>query len=397
MLQTPRNTVVLICGLALVSQAQQPDPKPEVQSQANRPVAAEASGLIPRSADDRRRASLASHEIVLNVLVKDAAGKPVRGLTESNFTIVDGRAEPIALFRPAQPPHVILLLDAVNGGRWSFSTERKAVEKYPTSRNTSFSFPVSIGWLSPLGIHLNPESQDPKTLLSQIRAASSVHTWEGSDQPTAHEVGGISASASTILPSDMHAETIDLGSSDKNRRFVLSVDALTNLALKEQNAPGRIVVLWLGAGWPTLTGPGFLLDTADKKDRFFARIADLLNDLRESQITLNEVASLELLRESGVSKEDFVPLMAPVTASSQATAANLALPVLAVQSGGEVLNQGKDMSSAIAECLAGIHSWYMMAFQSLPSREPDEYRPLQVTVDRPGVVVRTNAGYYAQP
>ena len=57
----------------------------------------------------------------------------------------------------------------------------------------------------------------------------------------------------------------------------------------------------------------------------------------------------------------------------------------------------KLLCSTLALCLAGIHSWYMMAFQSLPSREPDEYRPLQVTVDRPGVVVRTNAGYYAQP
>jgi len=339
MLQTPRYAAALIFGFAFLSQAEQAPDKPQIQPLSNRPVAGGAAPLIPRSEEDRRRASLVSHEIVLNVLVTDAAGKPVRGLTESDFTILDGKVQPIALFRPAQPPHVILLLDAVNGSRWTCAAERKALEKFLTSRNAPFSLPVTIGWLSSLGIHLNSESQAPKTLLSQVRAASSVKTWTESDQPTAQEVGGISASASTILPSDMHVEMVDLGSSDKSRRFVLSVDALTKFALKEQNVPGRIVVLWLGVGWPLLTGPGFLLDTADKRDKFFDRIADLSNDLRESKVTLNEVASPELMRESGAAKDDYSPFLSAVTAPNEAAAANLALPVLAVQSGGEVLDQ----------------------------------------------------------
>jgi hypothetical protein len=104
-----------------------------------------------------------------------------------------------------------------------------------------------------------------------------------------------------------------------------------------------------------------------------------------------------LLRQSGLDRNYYEPFLAAVTAPSEASAPNLSLPVLALHSGGQVLDQDKDIASAIARSLDEIHSWYMLAFQSEPSSQPDEYRPLQVTIDRPGVVVRTTTGYYGQP
>ena len=50
-----------------------------------------------------------------------------------------------------------------------------------------------------------------------------------------------------------------------------------------------------------------------------------------------------------------------------------------------------------AACQPGPASRYMPAFAPHPSREPDEDRPLRVTVNIPGARVRTNTGDYAEP
>ncbi len=395
---TLRCVAVLTLGLALLSPAQQRNQQTASPGQSTQPAAGAAPGLIRRSEKERRQENLAAHEIVLNVLVRDAAGKAVRGLAENNFTILDdGKAQPITFFRPAQPPHVVLMLDGVNGSHWSYAAECRAVEKYLRDRSTALEYPVAIGLLSPSGISVNLESQDPKTLLSQVEAASGVRTSTGSEQQTVQDVASTGVRLGSLLPSGMRVQKLDRGWADKNRRFVVSVNALTQFILKEESAPGRIVVLWVGVGWPLLTGPGFLPDTAAMKDRFFDRIAALSNGLREAQVTLNAIASPELLKDASLSQGYYAPYLAAATAPGEASAANLGLPVLAVHSGGEVLDQDKDMAAAIAKSLAGIDSWYTLAFQSLPSSQPDEYRPLEVRVNRPGAVVRTNTGYYAQP
>lgn len=192
-------------------------------------------------------------------------------------------------------------------------------------------------------------------------------------------------------------QKLDLGWTSQNQRFVLSVDALTQFAIRAQQIPGRIVVIWLGVGWPLLAGPGFLPDSPEARTSFFDRIADLSSDLRDAQVTLNAVASPDLLRDARLSAGYYNPLLAGVTAPGQASAAHLALPVLAVHSGGEVLDTEKDIPSAIEDCLARIDSGYMLSFQSHPSSQPDEYRSLQVNVSRPELHVRTVTGYYAQP
>jgi hypothetical protein len=76
---------------------------------------------------------------------------------------------------------------------------------------------------------------------------------------------------------------------------------------------------------------------------------------------------------------------------------NLGLQVLAVQSGGRVLNSSNDVSSEIAACIADANAFYVLSFDSLPGDGPDEYHALEIKIDRPGVAARTRSGYYAQP
>ena len=75
----------------------------------------------------------------------------------------------------------------------------------------------------------------------------------------------------------------------------------------------------------------------------------------------------------------------------------MALPVLADQSGGQVLEDSNDLAAEINKCVADAGSYYVLGFDSVPASNPDEYRSLQVKVNKQGLTVRTNTAYYAKP
>ena len=364
----------------------------------------EAVRLIPRSEGERERASQASHHIILDVAVSDASGHAVPGLTAKDFNVVDGgQPQAIKSFRDlyhddTQPAHAILVLDAENNSSHDYGAERKAVEKFLTESHGALPLPVAIARISDAGTQTQPASRDPGVLLAELRALpGDVHDSGSTDGTASHEMDtGVRTAGS--LPS-FAPRTVQLHphQDDQNQRFLLSISELEKMAVRQEDVPGRAIVVWVGSGWPLLDGPGFRPDTPELQSRFFDHIVGVSTEIREAQMTLNAVVSPDGLREAGLAKGYYDSLLSGVTAPTGASAGDLALPVLAVQSGGRFLDQTKDVAAEIAECLAHAASAYQLSFESRPSRQPDEYRPLQVQVDRAGLIVRTSAGYYAEP
>lgn len=64
---------------------------------------------------------------------------------------------------------------------------------------------------------------------------------------------------------------------------------------------------------------------------------------------------------------------------------NLALPVLATQSGGMVLNSRNDFQKLVMTPLADAQAFYTMSFDAPPADHPDQYHALQVKLDKPGL------------
>jgi hypothetical protein len=85
-----------------------------------------------------------------------------------------------------------------------------------------------------------------------------------------------------------------------------------------------------------------------------------------------------------------------VTKPSQANVGNIGLQVLAVQTGGLVLNSSNDVSALLQRAFVDAAAWYEISFQPVPS-EPNEYHQIEIKVDKPGLTARTRTGYYAQP
>jgi hypothetical protein len=182
-----------------------------------------------------------------------------------------------------------------------------------------------------------------------------------------------------------------------NNKFQLSVTALRNFAHHQQDVPGRAIVIWLGPGWPVLSGPHFTPDTPHVRENDFENIVELSTDIREGQLTLDAVSWPVSLPVARLDPAKWQILMGGTPTASQASASSLAMPVLAHMSGGQVYFNQKTLAVALSACLEDASTYYVVGFDSVPAAQADEFRTIELTVDKPGVTVRTTTAYYAQP
>jgi hypothetical protein len=89
--------------------------------------------------------------------------------------------------------------------------------------------------------------------------------------------------------------------------------------------------------------------------------------------------------------------LAGVKSSKAISPKNLALQVLATQSGGRVLSIPGDLAGEIDELIAEDGAFYAISFDPPRAEEVDEYHDLKVELGKPDLVARTGTGYYDEP
>jgi len=357
----------------------------------NRPVT-----LIPRSAQDRERASQAARHLILNVFVADASGNPVTSLKQEDFTLLDNRQpQKIASFKAAEgstvmaPPHIMLMLDSVNNSSHAIAYARNGLEKFLGENRGSLRYPVSIVRLTDSGIGVGEPSRDGNALIRELRMLPDDIQVKRPDQESPPNTMGFNPPQSM---NHLNPVTQDL-----NHRFTLSIQALAGLAVQQEDVPGRVILIWIGAGWPLLSGHDFLPDTSEIKSNFFGYLVILASELRKAQITLDAVSSPKMLRAAKLRPDYYQAFLNGVTTFDQVASGYLALPVLAYQSGGQILDESEDLAADIDKCIADAGSYYVLSFDSTAVGNPDEYHSLQVKVNKSGLTIRTNRSYYAEP
>ena len=394
-----RWLVALLCCIASTAIGQE---LPRSQPESSQSQAAASPTLIPRSHEDRERRYQAIHHIILNVLAVDDSNTPATGLKPQDFALIDnGRPQQLASFREVNgeqslaPPHVILILDAVNNTSRSIAFEVQEIGKYLTSSPGRLIYPTSIATLTSSGIKTSQPSVDGSVLLNQSKTLfKDIHSYEckSSTDDAAH--------ASPLSGHGDNSIGVSIQKTDDgnclNQKFTLSLTALGDLASAQKNVPGRVILIWIGPGWPLLTGPEFHPDTAEIKANFFDHIVQLSRTLREAQVTVDAVSSPDMFRKPELQSGPRKSLTEGPLTEKQATASDLSLPAIATQSGGRVF-ESKNIAAQIAMCVADVQAYYALSFDSVPSSDPDEYHSLQVKVNKPGVRVFTNSLYYAEP
>ena len=109
------------------------------------------------------------------------------------------------------------------------------------------------------------------------------------------------------------------------------------------------------------------------------------------------VSPADVSMNGGLRSQMYRDFLRGVKSPQQADTGNLALKVLATQSGGMVLGPDNDLAGQIDQCVADANVFYRLSFDPPRAERADEYHELRVVVNKPGITVRTNSGYYNEP
>jgi VWFA-related protein len=315
--------------------------------------------------------------------ITDAAGNPVTDLAPGELTLLDN-GQPSRIFTldgsgPTSPepvPELILVLDAVNLPASQFTSVQKAIARFLGENGGRLDMACMLYRLTRDGLYSS---------LKPIRDGNLLAKEAEQNQ-----------SPRTVWRADFRSDFGSLGSSESgSNRDQRSLRALGAIAIDSREVAGRKVVVWIGPGWPVLQGG----------ENGFDEFTELSTRLREARITVDNITAWPNPESiSGLfNYRDFLdPPRSPKTMQPQ----RMALPVLAIQTGGLVIessdtpNQpaiGQFLDQEIERCAAHARSYYTITFSPPRTEQVDEYHDLGVMVARPGVTARAPAGYYNEP
>jgi VWFA-related protein len=315
----------------------------------------------------------ADNKIYLDVVVSPKSGPPVSDLQRQEFTLLDNKSpQTITSFEAVTgreaSVQVVLVIDAVNTDVQNIGYQRIQIDKFLRSEGGHLAYPLAIAVFTDKGIQTVADFSSDGNALSAALDSDNIG------------LRFINRSA---------------GFYGAAERLQLSLQALHQLAAATVPRPTRKVVLWVSPGWPLLSGPRVELDSKQQQE-VFADVVGFSTQLRQARITLDSVNPLGA-GESVFRGSYYEEFLNGVSKPSQVNAGNLALPVLALQSGGRVFDFNNDLTGLLQQCVSDIAPYYEISFDPAPAERPNEYHHLEVKVDKPGLTARTRQSYYSQP
>jgi VWFA-related protein len=312
--------------------------------------------------------------ISMDVQVSDKEGKPVGGLEPTDFTLLDDdQPRRILGFRRTDgmignkfdlPTEAIIVLDAVNIPYQGVTQLRLQLQRYLRQNGGQLTVPTSVFVYTSQGLMVQPAPSKDGNAIAKT----------------------LDTSVGTVRARDSSAGDYGLA-----EQFQSSIKTIKGIADNEAHKPGRKLLIWLGSGWPLLDSIKFLKSNQNEAI-YFSDIVEVSKRLRDARITVDAVFTL-----IGSDTKLWGAYVKPVKEFHKADAGNLALQVLARQTGGRVIEPSNDVPSLIDQCIADVGPYYTLAFTPPQAAHSDEYHDLKVTVAQPGVTVRNISGYYDQP
>jgi VWFA-related protein len=313
--------------------------------------------------------------INLDVVVTGKSGAAVSGLQQQDFTILDNKVpQTITSFRAVRgreaPIEVVLVVDDVNTGIEHIAYERSEIDKFLKTDGGQLAHPTILAFLTDDGLKVEGDFSSDGNALS---AALDKYTL------------------------GLHSILRSGGIYSAEERFQTSMKALFELGTHEAGRPGRKLILWISPGWPLFSSPGAEQQMgAKQQQQIFDNVVRLSTLLREGHTTLYSIDPLGSADFGGRAFrwESFTK---GISKPSQADWGNLALQVIATQSGGLVRTSSNDITGSMKECLDDTLAYYEISFAPPLDQKRNEYHHLEVHMGDRKLTARTSQGYYAQP
>jgi VWFA-related protein len=363
-------------------------------------------GPLKAASEQTPAAQGGNNKIYLDVVVTPKSGPPVAGLQQQDFTLLDNKApQTIASFQALEgstaPTEVIVVVDVVNMPYEKIPYEREQIDKFLHANGGRLAYPTAVAFFTDTDTRIEDAFVTDGNVVSNF-----LDQYELALKTIPRTTGFYGAL----------------------ERLQLSVKVLGLLAAREAPRPGRKIILWISPGWPFLAATDAKTDLKQRSE-IFANIVRLSTQLREARVTLYSIDPLPQgflvapLPAGSPGRRDLLPspgragpgvpvtqggditftnllykdFLKGVTDAHQADTGNLALQVLAVQSGGLALTGSKYVDDLMRQAIADTENYYGISFDPPAARHPDEYHQIQIKVARPGLTARTRQGFYAQP
>jgi VWFA-related protein len=343
--------------------------------------------------------------VQIDVSVLDANRRPVRGLTAADFTVlVDGKPQPLVGFSAVDLPAPAV---APPSGSEAVTAD-VARNDLPAGRLVIILIdPFMERVMVPGRVTMADPPGRAAAMATALRLVDSlgpgdltavVHTIYGVPQNFTSDKARLRrAVESTAMGTIRQAEGEPTGGCYCG---ACRVDAITRLATALRGEPQRRkVVFFVGERLrlaPVADGCNGDLEPATKRMLHAAQVAN---------VTVHTVDPNSLETTNVRAGDDFKPQGRPISeAAAEQERANRAhlverqqsLQTVADWTGGRAIMNTNAPQEAVVPILDESSAYYLLAFQSDP--KPDgRFHPITVKVNRPGVVVRTRSGYYAEP
>ncbi|MGB7023505.1 MAG: VWA domain-containing protein [Candidatus Acidiferrales bacterium] len=349
------------------------------------------------------RLTVSTHLVEINVVVDDGNDRPVSGLEQKDFTVLDdGHLQGTSFFAASAhtssqvplaippdaytnvlnahggvPPSItIILLDGLNTALNDQAHARDQVIKY--LRTIQPQDHVALYALGEKLTVVHDFTTDASSLLSALAhydgsTASTMRAPQASPITTP----GPFAQLNTFI-ADINKNSVAFFSVD---RIAMTLDALNAIARHVEGLPGRKSLIWVVGDVPIgfhFDNRGTALLTPMEK---FSRDPIMQTEqlLADADVALYPVDARGLMTEN--------PGWSNV----------LAMQDLAKQTGGRAFYNTNDIMTSIQRAVADGDNSYVLGYYPDHSDWKGEFRKLKVKVDKQGLKVRARQGYFAIP
>lgn len=334
--------------------------------------------------------------VVLDVVVTDKHGAPVRNLSQSDFTILeDGQEQSVATFEPPSqhaPPPV--------GENARTPNERNKGERPDVAAITSSALTILV---------IDELDTMP---LDQAFARHEIHKFLQSHGPRLPEPTALMAlqekrlellhdytSDANALESSLERHPAHLpfrlmtaeGQIGASERLADALEALREIGASNGQFAGRKNVIWIGPGFPSLN---YMSAQPSEKAKLLGYVRETSDLMWRGRLTIYTLdpRGLEVVHENMGSLGAGGVIVPPDTPTGQ-----LVFEQLAPQTGGRIFRGLNDLDAQIATSIEDGDSFYALSYYPSNREWNGKFRTLRVVMDNPELIARTRNGYYAAP
>ena len=179
-------------------------------------------------------------------------------------------------------------------------------------------------------------------------------------------------------------------------RLRISLETVAEIAASNAARPGRKNLIWIGPGLPGLNGENADRQLQQGAGDAVRRASTMLLNARMTMYTVDPQGLLVTPTQS-IAPSSVSAAGAVVATAQDPLESELVFEQLAVETGGKVYRMRNDVDAEIGEGINDGATYYTVSYTPTNRDFNGKYRKIQVTVDRPGLVARTRAGYDAVP